>query len=234
MPTPVDLGVINDVLKVLSRQYGIERDRKAVLQIATLLLRLWNEGVRSREDLRERAATALGETAFGSNPAQAWAHFRRMGCSKPWTAYWEALTRLVFDQPVRSLPANTRAPGWRGRNAEWLIMSLQKVLLCSVGVDLSLRHSLVGSDVPTTHLCFLESGLASMVAISSDDEAIETGHIGRDGASGLHLKVYYMPSTRPVECAGAGEETLIEIAGGCRGVPGRHYRKLLAFRAASN
>jgi hypothetical protein len=69
-PPPVDLGVINDVLKGLSRRYGIERDRKAVLQIATLLLRMWNEGVCSREDLRERATVALGEAAFGSEREQ--------------------------------------------------------------------------------------------------------------------------------------------------------------------
>jgi len=69
-PPAVDLGVINDVLKGLSRRYGIERDRKAVLQIATLLLRLWNDGLRSREELRERAAVALGETAFGSEGEQ--------------------------------------------------------------------------------------------------------------------------------------------------------------------
>ncbi|WP_057467882.1 hypothetical protein [Rhizobium sp. Root1203] len=65
-PAPVDLAVINHVLKGLCRHYGIERDRKAVLQIATLLLRLWNEGVHGHEDLRERAAAALGEAAFGT------------------------------------------------------------------------------------------------------------------------------------------------------------------------
>jgi CRP-like cAMP-binding protein len=73
-------------------------------------------------------------------------------------------------------------------------------------VDLPLRHSLVESDVPTTHLCFLESGLGSMVVTSADDEAVEVGHIGREGASGMHvmLAVRAVPSRTFMQVAGSG------------------------------
>ncbi|MGO7031662.1 Crp/Fnr family transcriptional regulator, partial [Rhizobium ruizarguesonis] len=39
-------------------------------------------------------------------------------------------------------------------------------------VDLPLRHVLVASDVPTTHVCFLERGLGSMVVSSTDEEVV--------------------------------------------------------------
>jgi len=73
-------------------------------------------------------------------------------------------------------------------------------------IDLPLRHTLVDSDVPTTHVCFLESGLASMVATSSDDEAVEIGHIGREGASGMHvmLAVNTVPTRTFMQVEGTG------------------------------
>jgi CRP-like cAMP-binding protein len=45
-------------------------------------------------------------------------------------------------------------------------------------VDLPLKHSLVEAGVATTNLCFIERGLGSVVATTSDGEAIECGHIG--------------------------------------------------------
>lgn len=62
---PIDFDLINDVLKATCRHLQIERDRKAVLQIATLSIRLWNEGVHDREELQKRVSSAWGEAVFG-------------------------------------------------------------------------------------------------------------------------------------------------------------------------
>jgi CRP-like cAMP-binding protein len=53
--------------------------------------------------------------------------------------------------------------------------------------DLPLRRVLVEADLPTTRVCFVESGLASVVATSPDDETAEVGHVGREGVSAWHL-----------------------------------------------
>ena len=50
-------------------------------------------------------------------------------------------------------------------------------------LNLPLRTVLVESDQPTDHVFFLESGLASIVARTGDDEAIEVGHIGWEGCA---------------------------------------------------
>jgi CRP-like cAMP-binding protein len=73
-------------------------------------------------------------------------------------------------------------------------------------VDLPLRHVLVDSDVPTTHVCFLERGLASMVVSSIDEEVVEIGHIGSEGASGMHvvLAVETTPTRTFMQVAGFG------------------------------
>ncbi len=65
MAVPVDFAVINDVLKASCRELQVERDRSAVMQIATLLIRLRNEGVHDREELAKRAAGAWAEAVFG-------------------------------------------------------------------------------------------------------------------------------------------------------------------------
>ena len=79
-------------------------------------------------------------------------------------------------------------------------------------VELPLRHVLVDVDVVTTHVCFLESGLGSMIATSSDDEAIEIGHIGREGASGMHvlLGVNTTPTRTFMQAAGYGIQVPME------------------------
>ncbi|MBP2444060.1 hypothetical protein [Rhizobium leguminosarum] len=46
-----DVSIINVALKTLSREFGVERDRKSVLQIATLLMRLSKDGTLDAEDL---------------------------------------------------------------------------------------------------------------------------------------------------------------------------------------
>ena len=54
-------------------------------------------------------------------------------------------------------------------------------------VELPVKHVLVEANIPTTHVCFLASGLGSMVTTSPDDEAVEIGHIGREGMTGAHV-----------------------------------------------
>src|SRR3954468_13013610 len=54
-------------------------------------------------------------------------------------------------------------------------------------IDLPLRHDLVLPNQPTTTMVFVEAGLASVVASSSDDESVEVGHIGPEGITGAHL-----------------------------------------------
>ena len=77
--------------------------------------------------------------------------------------------------------------------------SLQKV-------DLALRQVLVQPDEPTTHVYFLEFGLASVVATSADHETVEVGHIGREGMSGGHLllKTDQTPNRTFMQAEGGG------------------------------
>jgi CRP-like cAMP-binding protein len=54
-------------------------------------------------------------------------------------------------------------------------------------VDLPLKEVLVEANQPTSHVCFIESGLGSVVAESSDGETVEVGHVGREGMTGYHV-----------------------------------------------
>jgi CRP-like cAMP-binding protein len=55
-------------------------------------------------------------------------------------------------------------------------------------VDLPIRTRLVEPNVSTEFVYFLEEGLASSIATSSDEhERIEIGHIGFEGFTGFHL-----------------------------------------------
>lgn len=71
-------------------------------------------------------------------------------------------------------------------------------------IDLPVKHTLVEADQTTSHVCFMESGLASIVATSTDDEAVEVGHIGREGMTGEH--VVLMADRTPTK-------TFIQVAG---------------------
>jgi CRP-like cAMP-binding protein len=72
--------------------------------------------------------------------------------------------------------------------------------------ELPLKHSLVEPDQVASHVCFLESGLASTLALSSDNESIEVGHIGREGMSAPHvvLTVDRTPNSTFMQVAGSG------------------------------
>lgn len=89
-------------------------------------------------------------------------------------------------------------------------------------VDLPLRHVLVEAHEPSTHVCFLEHGLASVVATNDDDENIEVGHIGREGMSAIHvlLKVDKSPNT-----------TFMQVAGAAITVPVEHLNNIITEEA---
>ena len=73
-------------------------------------------------------------------------------------------------------------------------------------IDLPIRFVVVEADVPTTTVCFIEAGLASVVATSSDDEAVEVGHVGPEGMAGAHivLKTDRTPNRTFMQVAGDG------------------------------
>jgi CRP-like cAMP-binding protein len=54
-------------------------------------------------------------------------------------------------------------------------------------LQLNLKDVIVEADVPIEHVHFIESGLASVIAVTSDGERAEVGHVGREGMSPLSL-----------------------------------------------
>lgn len=44
--TSEDLRICNDVLKALSREQGIEKDKEAVTRLAAMIIELYRQGVR--------------------------------------------------------------------------------------------------------------------------------------------------------------------------------------------
>jgi CRP-like cAMP-binding protein len=73
-------------------------------------------------------------------------------------------------------------------------------------VDLPLKYELVTPGVANDRVYFLERGLGSVVATSSDDEIVEVGHIGYEGMSGAHalLKVPKTPNRTFMQAEGSG------------------------------
>nr|WP_245494654.1 MULTISPECIES: Crp/Fnr family transcriptional regulator [Rhizobium] len=70
-------------------------------------------------------------------------------------------------------------------------------------VDLPVRYVLVEDGVAPEYIDFIESGLGSVVATSSDGESIE---VGREGASGMHvmLAVPATPGRTFMQVSGSG------------------------------
>lgn len=63
-----EVSVINGALKVLCRELGVERDRKSVLQVATLLIRLVKEGAGECDELIATARLHLADVSQISSP----------------------------------------------------------------------------------------------------------------------------------------------------------------------
>ncbi|MBB2823026.1 UNVERIFIED_ORG: CRP-like cAMP-binding protein [Rhizobium esperanzae] len=79
-------------------------------------------------------------------------------------------------------------------------------------IQLPLKYVLVEADQPNDHVCFVEDGLASMVASNAEDEAVEVGHIGYEGMAGAHilLKTDTTPNRTFMQVAGTGLQVTVE------------------------
>ncbi|MBB2830231.1 UNVERIFIED_ORG: CRP-like cAMP-binding protein [Rhizobium esperanzae] len=79
-------------------------------------------------------------------------------------------------------------------------------------IELPVKHILVESNRPNEHVCFIEDGLASMVASNAEDEAVEIGHIGYEGMAGVHvvLKTDTTPNRTFMQVAGFGLQVSVE------------------------
>ncbi|PDT14167.1 CarD family transcriptional regulator [Rhizobium sp. J15] len=92
-------------------------------------------------------------------------------------------------------------------------------------IDLPVKHVLVEANQSNEHVCFIENGLASMVASNSEDEAVEVGHIGYEGMSGAH--VVLKTDTTP-------NRTFIQVAGSGLQVSVGNFKRMLAEFPAAN
>jgi CRP-like cAMP-binding protein len=83
-------------------------------------------------------------------------------------------------------------------------------------VSLSVKDRLVEPNQPIEHVHFLEEGLASVVAISPDNERLEVGHIGREGMTGepVILTVDQTPHQTFIQVAGSGLRMRAEALSG--------------------
>ncbi|MBY5699940.1 Crp/Fnr family transcriptional regulator [Rhizobium leguminosarum] len=79
-------------------------------------------------------------------------------------------------------------------------------------VELPVKHSLVQPRKSIEHVCFIESGLASMVAESADGKSVEIRHIGREGIAGypVVLGVDQTPNKTFMQVAGFGLQVATE------------------------
>lgn len=86
-------------------------------------------------------------------------------------------------------------------------------------VELPLRFDLVMPGVATDLVYFPERGLASLVAINTDNKSVEVGHIGFEGMTGSHvlLKVGQTPNKAFMQVEGSGISVpvaaLLSVAG---------------------
>lgn len=79
-------------------------------------------------------------------------------------------------------------------------------------IELPLKLTLVEQDEPNETICFLERGLASVVAITAEDEMVEVGHIGFEGATGLHTALYATQSPSKTFMQGEGLGFLVPVS----------------------
>ncbi|MBY5571656.1 Crp/Fnr family transcriptional regulator [Rhizobium leguminosarum] len=79
-------------------------------------------------------------------------------------------------------------------------------------VDLPVKHSLEMPRKPIEHVCFIESGLASMVAESAEGKSAEIRHIGREGIAGypVVLGVDRTPNKTFMQVPGHGLQVATE------------------------
>jgi len=86
-------------------------------------------------------------------------------------------------------------------------------------IELPLRHVLVETDTANPHVFFMEGGLASVIASSTDDEAVEVGHVGREGMAGQH--VLMMTERTPTK-------TFMQVAGSAYQIPTLQFLEIVS------
>src|SRR3954471_1194095 len=74
-------------------------------------------------------------------------------------------------------------------------------------VELRIRHEMEAPRKPITHVYFMESGIASVVARSKSGEKVEVGIIGREGMTGLAVAMGNHQTSEEcyVQVAGEGQ-----------------------------
>lgn len=79
-------------------------------------------------------------------------------------------------------------------------------------VELPSRKVLVETNERPVNAYFIESGLASMIALSADGESVEVGHIGFEGMSAAHtvLGADTTPNRTFMQVAGHGYALLVD------------------------
>lgn len=80
-------------------------------------------------------------------------------------------------------------------------------------IELTSRLTLVEPDSPTQFVCFIESGLASVVVMTPNSQMTEVGHIGFEGATGLHTTLHseQTPSRTFVQGEGFGYRVPVSV-----------------------
>jgi CRP-like cAMP-binding protein len=86
-------------------------------------------------------------------------------------------------------------------------------------IDLPLKQALATAGEETTHVYFIENGIASIVASTNSGEEIEVGHIGREGVTGSHIFLREMVTPN---------RTFVQVAGSAIRLPASALRDLLA------
>jgi CRP-like cAMP-binding protein len=89
-------------------------------------------------------------------------------------------------------------------------------------IELPLKHVLVETDTANSHVFFMEGGLASVIASSTDDEAVEVGHVGREGLAGQH--VLMMTEQTPTK-------TFMQVAGSAYKIPTSLFLEIVSTDA---
>jgi CRP-like cAMP-binding protein len=84
---------------------------------------------------------------------------------------------------------------------------------CLERVDLPVRSVLVEPNEPPRYIHFIESGLGSVIASSTDGEHVEIGHVGIEGMTGTHvlLQAETTPTKTFMQVGGEGLRVPVEV-----------------------
>jgi CRP-like cAMP-binding protein len=90
---------------------------------------------------------------------------------------------------------------------------------------LAFKRSLSKPGQPITHVCFPDSGVCSVMAVTHSGAAAEVGTVGNEGVTGVAL--FFGDTTEPTE-------SLIQVPGAGRMLPADIFRRELAHNAIFN